>query len=166
MMGKALAIAGIGLEDLPGNSQPGTLGWLKLKAAVWETVETYIQRGFDTFYADVKTGADLLCWETLTDIRDSGRTPIRLFAVRSYKDRSCFLLWLSRMGVWGKPLFGLQRAVSPTSFFYYGENGVSVAALAAEGGSVYNRKRQSDRRRKRYEQEKADPDRRRRDRHP
>ena len=33
-----------------------------------------------------------------------------------------FLLWLSRKGVWGKPLFGLQRAVSPTNFCIDPEN--------------------------------------------
>ena len=86
-MGKTLALAGVGLENLPGDRQPGTLGWLKLKAAVWETVEEYIQRGFDTFYADIKTGTDLLCWEVLTDVRDGGKMPIRLIAVRSYTER-------------------------------------------------------------------------------
>ena len=90
-MGKTLALAGVGLEDLPGNRQPGTLGWLKLKAAVWETIETYLQRGFDTFYADIKTGTDLLCWEALLDVRDSGITPVQLIAVRSYAERGAYL---------------------------------------------------------------------------
>ena len=90
-MGKALALAGVGLQDLPGNRQPGTLGWLKLKAAVWEAVEMYIQQGFDTFYTDIKTGTDLLCWEVLTDIRDSGGTPVQLIAVRSYAEKGAYL---------------------------------------------------------------------------
>ncbi len=96
-MGKALALAGVMLQDLPGNRQPGTVGWLKLKAAVWEAVETYIQRGFDTFYADIKTGTDLLCWEVLTDVRDSGGTPVQLIAVRSYTERGTYLTRTERL---------------------------------------------------------------------
>lgn len=96
-MGKSLALAGVGLEDLPGDRQPGTLGWLKLKAAVWETVEMYIQRGYDTFYADIKTGTDLLCWEVLTDVRDSRREPLRLIAVRSYAERGAYLTRAEKM---------------------------------------------------------------------
>ena len=96
-MGKALALAGVGLQDLPGDKQPGTVGWLKLKVAVWEAVETYIQRGFDTFYADIKTGADLLCWEVLTDVRDSGGTPLQLIAVRSYAERGAYLTRTERI---------------------------------------------------------------------
>lgn len=96
-MGKSLALAGVGLEDLPGDRQPGTVGWLKLKVAVWETVEMYIQRGFDTFYADIKTGTDLLCWEVLTDIRDRGKTPARLIAVRSYNERGVHLTRTDRL---------------------------------------------------------------------
>ena len=96
-MGKALALAGVGLRDLPGDRQPGTVGWLKMKVAVWETVEMYIQRGFDTFYADIKMGADLLCWEVLTDVRDSGRTPIHMVAVRSYTERGTYLTRTERM---------------------------------------------------------------------
>ncbi len=90
-MGKALALAGVLLQDLPENRQPGTLGWLKLKAAVWETVEAYLQRGFDTFYCDIKTGVDLLCWEVLTDVRDNSKTPLQLIAVRSYTERGPYL---------------------------------------------------------------------------
>ncbi len=97
MMGKALALAGVGLQDLPGNRQPGTVGWLKLKVAVWEAVETYIHRGFDTFYCDIKTGADLLCWEVLTDIRDNSQTPIHLIAVRSYAERGAYLTRTERI---------------------------------------------------------------------
>ena len=96
-MGKALALAGVGLEDLPGNRQPGTVGWLKLNVALWETVEIYLQRGFDTFYADIKTGTDLLCWEVLTDIRDSGKTLIHLIAVRSYTERGAYLTRTDRL---------------------------------------------------------------------
>ena len=96
-MGKALALAGVGLEDLPGNRQPGTVEWLKLKVAVWEAVETYLQRGFDTFYAGIKTGTDLLCWEVLTDIRNGGKTLIRLIAVRSYTERGAYLTRTDRL---------------------------------------------------------------------
>lgn len=96
-MGKALALAGVGLEDMPGNRQPGTLGWLKLKVAVWETVEAYMQKGFDTFYCDIKTGADLLCWEVLTDVRDSGGPPLQLIAVRSYAERGAYLARTERI---------------------------------------------------------------------
>ena len=97
MMGKALALAGVMLQDLPGDKQPGTVGWLKLKVAVWEAVETYIHRGFDTFYCDIKTGADLLCWEVLTDVRDSGGPPLQLIAVRSYAERGACLAWTERI---------------------------------------------------------------------
>ena len=96
-MGKALALAGVGLEDMPGNRQPGTLGWLKLKVAVWETVEAYMQKGFDTFYCDIKTGTDLLCWEALLDARDSGKAPVRLIAVRSYAERGAYLTRADKM---------------------------------------------------------------------
>lgn len=96
-MGKALALAGVGLEDLPGNRQPGTVGWLKLKVALWETVEAYLQRGFDTFYCDVKTGTDLLCWEVLMDVRDSGVTPVQLIAARSYAERGAYLSRTERL---------------------------------------------------------------------
>ena len=33
------------------------------------------------------------------------------------KLHNSFLLWLSRKGVWGEPLFGLQRAVPPSKSF-------------------------------------------------
>lgn len=96
-MGKSLALAGVGVENLPRNRKPETLGWLRLKLEVWETVETYIQRGFDTFYADIKTGTDLLCWEALTDARDSGSPLIRLIAVRSFAERGANLTRAERI---------------------------------------------------------------------
>lgn len=96
-VGKSIAFTGHRPESLPFGRNLDEGRYYEFEVLLWNTIDSCIKEGYDTFYCGGAYGIDIACGEIILAEKMTGRPELQLICAIPFKEQAAKWSWMWRL---------------------------------------------------------------------